>query len=1163
VKTPRQLILLVPFVLFMCADAFSVESPPAAATAPENSSSTVKNNSPTSVPLKFIVPPHAPVTMLNYVLVTKPQHGSVVLPEPHYSNQGIHNATYTAAKDYLGDDSFTWKAGASAPDSSAATCSLTVNARAPFPRVQTIYCIENSTIDFPAFYYGGGGFVDAIKAGNPLHGKLTIDGTTFHYTPDAHFNGADWFTWSMTYSNPKDAKSVQSSSGSVTCWLVVKPTGMNDWPQWRADECRSGFTTMALPPTLQLQWRRDQATTVSPFCTTEVRSLHFNAGVYFDIDYCRPVQMGKQLFVPSTYSDSLSAYHTDTGVLQWRYYANGAVRRPPVAMALPGGERVVLIGSDDGWIYCLNAADGTERWKFRAAPNAREALGFNRLASVWPIWASPVAKDGKVYFAAGYVSYFGLYAYCLDAATGAVLWVNDGRIADMWNTSTLGPLAFSYDRTKLYGSVEGACRPWVLDAATGEFQGHLGVGFNFPGVFRNGANGWYVDGKGTYVDPAEKWQKLGLERGVVYEDPPLSSTPPGQFSQNEHNEPEPMSITVGSRTIGASDVAALGVTGTVASILAGDGKLFVTNAEGSIYCFGGAQIKPVLYPYTPTPLAAVADEWTAAAKIMLSQKNLAQGLALVCGVKSGRLVEELASQSSLVVVAVDADHKKLQALRARMDAAGIAAERVSILEGNPLDFVFSPYIAALVTSEDPEFTGTAGKPETLERLYTSMRAFGGEIWLPTSDQQHAALAAAVASKKMPLCEVQRNGGYTQIRRTGMLDANLRVKPPFGLVSYGGAFWKDLNAYYSFTKDMENLWAPATKPKDYLSAARVSTDQSIFTPLRNPLYSVVEKFPGLPWSGNDQSCTWANPSRRGDFGLTHGKVASIFDASSNYWGRMFVPQTGNCWGDTMMWKGIIGFMPGPWPGGVCGCVAASQFSAFSLAPMAGEESWIAYQVARSGNPVEERPIQKVGINFGAPGDIFIPEERMLWTHHPFAGHYGLISHNIDTISEAVPLVPVIYAGPVRSVYHHSAQITRRASPDHDWVSPSQVLGMTSLSVHLAQPVVAQRIATAPRLDGDLNKDCWKQQKRLIFEVNKLFTDLVKDAGPQPKPDDHCYAMACYDDTNLYIAGGVHAGFGQWLHIEEAGGPFFMMRGSIAPPASTSGFTRRRTGADKWW
>lgn len=482
------------------------------------------------------------------------------------------------------------------------------------------------------------------------------------------------------------------------------------------------------------------------------------------------MQLGKTLFAPVSGSDCVAAFHTDTGALRWRFYASGAVRRPPLALGLgagssgaapAGGAEVLIFGSDDGWLYCLNAADGTVRWKFRGAPNNRKAMGFGRLSSVWPVWASPVASGGKIYFAAGYLPPFGLYAYCLDAASGAVLWANDGRITDLWNTSALGPLAVSFDGSRLFGTVEGAAVPWMLDAASGEYLGRMGLGHRYPGMGRSGFRGWYVDGRGT----------------------------PYRLRGADGYEAEPDFITAGSQTITAANVTALGVSSTVASLLAGDGKLFVTTAEGGLYCFAGTGAKPALLPNEPVPPPGAADAWTAAAKAMLSREDLKQGLALVWGAGSGRLAEELARQSALMVVVVDPDPKKLQALRAKADGAGLPAARLSTLEGNPLDFGFAPYQAALVTSEDLHTAGVASGQKMVEKMYACTRPFGGEIWLPTSDAQDASIAGfAAASKRMPLSAVARQkvpggpgDGFTQLKRTGFPEEKAWMKPPFGVL----------------------------------------------------------------------------------------------------------------------------------------------------------------------------------------------------------------------------------------------------------------------------------------------------------------------------------------------------------------------------------------------
>jgi outer membrane protein assembly factor BamB/PKD repeat protein len=1081
------------------ANGAAAEKPVRPGTAPiaRDSASTVKSATPSRV--KIITATHPGRRYLTYTLVSKPKHGTVTMPKKHWRTRGNIYAYYTSDRDYVGKDSFTWKVNDGVADSGVATCSVVVTATPPVLLPQATACvIQGKSVDIPASYSGGGGYAYTIKHSKPGHGALIADGTTLRYTPDPKYTGTDSFTWHMEHSKEKGA--AVTATKSRTCWVVVKKAGMTDWPQWRADEWRSGFTSMSLPAKLHLQWRRDIPATASPFAA---RGKH----VYPDVDYCRPVQLGKTLFVPVTASDSLSAYHTDTGKLRWRFYASGVVRRPPVAIVLAGGKAAVIFGSDDGWVYCLNAADGSVRWKFRAAPNNRKAMGFGRLSSVWPIWSSPVVSRGKVYFVAGYIPSFGLYSYCLDAATGSIVWVNDGRLTDIWNASTFGPLALSYDNAHVYGAVEGASRPWVLDSASGKYLGHYGVGYQFPGsgnqrgrdTKSNGSCGWYVDGKGSF------------------------------------NVPEPMSITVGTQAFTPERARALGVTGTVASLLAGDGKLFVTTAEGGIYCFGGKQTEPAVYAHKTTPLPDVSDSSTAAAKTMLSRDDLKQGLALVLGIKDGRLVEELAKQSSLMIVAVDADHKKLQALRARMDAAGLSGARVSTLEGNPMGFAFAPYQAALITSEK----GLADGRTVVEKLYRYTRPFGGEIWLPTSDAGHAALVAAIgASKNMPLSEVARENNFTQVKRTGLPDGALRIKPPFGLIAFGSDkplaassplhwVWKNRDLYTGLPLKGKSPGYVPPLPKEnankgYPTASSVSTSSSVFSSMVNPLYSTMEKFAGLPSSGNDGSCTaiWC---RYGDIGLTHGKISSFFDTSSHYWGRLFFPEAGGCPGHMFLWNGILINTATPVPGSTCGCSAAMQFTNFALAPMEHEENWVNYQSVRTSRPIEEDPIRRVGINFGAPGDRYVAEDKMLWTHHPYSGRYGRCSYNFESMIEAPPLVPVSYSGKAESVYHHSAQMEKTKARYRGWVSASYVKGMSEITVPLAQSAVALRARSAPKVDGNLNDKCWDGQQRLVFAANKVVIDRDRMTG-LPKIDDHCYAMLRYDDTNLYVAAGVHVEYG---------------------------------------
>ncbi len=89
-------------------------------------------------------------------------------------------------------------------------------------------------------------------------------------------------------------------------------------------------------------------------------------------------------------------------------------------------------GSADGRVYCLEAATGRLLWSFRAAPAERWIPVYGKLMSTWPVAGGVVAADGVVYAAAGIAHYDGTYVYALDANSGKVKWCNDssGRLSE-------------------------------------------------------------------------------------------------------------------------------------------------------------------------------------------------------------------------------------------------------------------------------------------------------------------------------------------------------------------------------------------------------------------------------------------------------------------------------------------------------------------------------------------------------------------------------------------------------------------------------------------------------------------------------------------------------------------------------------------------------------
>jgi len=210
--------------------------------------------------------------------------------------------------------------------------------------------------------------------------------------------------------------------------LVPNLELLNDWPTYRHDPQRSGRARTTVPDQPKPQWEVALTAPITP-----------------------PVAAGGHVLVAEKDSHQVVALDVTQGRTLWRYTAGGRIDSPPTVH----GE-LVLFGCADGWVYCLLASDGSEVWRFRAAPQERRVLVSGQLESAWPVHGSVLVQADAtadqprtvVYVTAGRSSLLdgGIHVYGLNPHTGELL----------HHTCLDGPHPNPFEDTGMAGYMDGA-----------------------------------------------------------------------------------------------------------------------------------------------------------------------------------------------------------------------------------------------------------------------------------------------------------------------------------------------------------------------------------------------------------------------------------------------------------------------------------------------------------------------------------------------------------------------------------------------------------------------------------------------------------------------------------------------------------------------------------
>ncbi|TWU35234.1 Alcohol dehydrogenase [cytochrome c] precursor [Novipirellula aureliae] len=511
----------------------------------------------------------------------------------------------------------------------------------------------------------------------------------------------------------------------------------DDWPMWRSDAQRSAASTNRVSDAFRLLWQREFTQRVPAWDDP----LNLDLMTYDRI--FEPIVMDGRMFVGFNDQDKLLALDASTGRELWSFVTEAPVRLPPV-----GWQGKVYFCSDDGFLYCVDAAAGTLEWKFSGAPNTQHVIGNQRLSSAWPARGGPVVRDGRVYFAASIWPFMGTFIYALDAESGEIQWLNDRTGAQyikqphnapsFAGVAPQGALVATESELIVPG---GRSVPAVFDRATGELRyfelnaGGKGTGGSFVAATgdrfyvhtrEKGTRAFQIStGKKTAFMPNEPV----LNAGIVYsaelaDDQPMVRA----FGSDDKLIWEIAAdgsgdlilagdklIAAGNNQITAIRLPAQGEPAKIVfqlpceepieRLLVASEKLFAVTLDGKLLAFGEnarSSLPPVVLPAElPAELpanknaVAIADETDRQVVQQMLGSSAAEGYAFWYGSTDSRIARSLASESPFKQLAmVDSDLRRVHQMREQLESQGI--QGVTVHHANAADFRAPQYVGHMV-----------------------------------------------------------------------------------------------------------------------------------------------------------------------------------------------------------------------------------------------------------------------------------------------------------------------------------------------------------------------------------------------------------------------------------------------------------------------------------
>ncbi len=513
---------------------------------------------------------------------------------------------------------------------------------------------------------------------------------------------------------------------------------------------RSGYTDASVPRTPDLLWTYTERHPPRPAWKEPNRELQ-----YIDFDYATQVTVSDGLMIFGSSADhAVRAVDLASGEQRWHFYTEGPARFAP---AVDSGR--AYVASDDGYLYALDAGDGSLLWKFRGGPSNGKLLGNEQMISHWPLRSGVLVEAGKIYLTAGMWSRDGVFIYCLDAADGSVIRVSISELLEAYAQYWKDGKKLKEDVNVLphgqdYAWSEPKVPPfplWMSPLPYSKWEADVGYVFTLLQA-----------GNTVLAGGRDRVSGIDFASGEILW---------------QHN-----------------------IEGDARSICAADGHIVVSSTSGKIYVFGRkGQGNPKAVVHQPEMPVTTAES-TALAKEVVDTAEIRSGYALVLGAGNGQLLCELARQTELTIYCLEPDAERADTVREMLDRAGLLGLRVSVHAGGFEQLPYNPYWANLLVWGDCLGSST-GKMNGAE-LYRVLRPYGGLAVQLRGAKSAAATRAWLAANGIPEEEMtdsligllvtrgvlpgagQWTHAYANIGRTGSSEDAL-ARLPLGMLWWGG------------------------------------------------------------------------------------------------------------------------------------------------------------------------------------------------------------------------------------------------------------------------------------------------------------------------------------------------------------------------------------------